>query len=200
MADPAAEIRALYQRHAAAFARQRGQSLIERGWLETFAEGLPAAARVLDIGCGSGAPIGGWLLGRGFRLAGIDTAPALLDMARAGFPQAEWIEADMRAIPLAGPFDGLIAWHSFFHLPHDDQRAMFGQFARLAAPGARLMFTSGTSHGEAIGRFEGERLYHASLDPGEYRALLAAHGFTLLRHRAEDPECGGATVWLAERR
>ncbi|MFD2843650.1 hypothetical protein [Paracoccus cavernae] len=76
---------------------------------------------------------------------------------------------------------------------------MFGTFARLAAPRAALIFTSGPAGGEAIGRFQGEALYHASLDPEEYRALLSAHGFVVLDHRAEDPACGGATVWLAKR-
>ena len=31
------------------------------------------------------------------------------------------------------------------------------------------------------------------------RALLAEHGFELCAHRAEDPDCGGHTVWLAQR-
>ena len=52
-------------------------------------------------------------------------------------------------------------------------------------------------HGEAIGSYQGERLYHASLAPGEYRGLLSSHGFDLVFHQAEDPLCGLHTVWLA---
>ena len=74
---------------------------------------------------------------------------------------------------------------------------MFPIFATHAAPGAALMFTSGPAAGEALGVFEGETLYHASLDPAEYRDLLAANGFTVVGHRPEDPDCGGRTVWLA---
>ncbi len=61
------------------------------------------------------------------------------------------------------------------------------------------MFTSGPAYGEAIGSFAGERLYHASLDPAEYRALLAENGFAVVAHAVEDPGCGGHTVWLAQR-
>ena len=61
------------------------------------------------------------------------------------------------------------------------------------------MFTSGPAAAVAIGEFEGEPLYHASLDPEEYRALLSENGFEVLRHVAEDPSCGGATVWLAQK-
>ena len=62
------------------------------------------------------------------------------------------------------------------------------------------MFTSGPAFGEAIGTFEGEPLYHGSLDPAEYRALLDAQGFEVVAHVAEDATCGGHTIWLARRR
>ena len=43
---------------------------------------------------------------------------------------------------------------------------MFPRFAAHAQPGAPLMFTSGSEAGEAIGEWQGEPLYHASLEPG----------------------------------
>lgn len=76
---------------------------------------------------------------------------------------------------------------------------MFPIFDRHAAAHAALLFTSGTSHGTAIGSYAGEPLYHASLAPEEYRALLEAHGFTVHAHIVSDPGCGGHTVWLAAR-
>nr|WP_277404918.1 class I SAM-dependent methyltransferase [Achromobacter xylosoxidans] len=174
--------------------------LIERAWLADFLAALPAAApRVLDIGCGTGMPIAGHLIDNGCQLTGVDSAPALLARAAASFPQHTWIAADMRQLPCAGPFDGLIAWHSFFHLSPEDQRPMFAQFRRLAAPGAALMFTSGTTLGEAIGQLDGQPLYHGSLDSAEYRDLLEANGFEVLRHVEWDASCGNATVWLARR-
>jgi hypothetical protein len=66
------------------------------------------------------------------------------------------------------------------------------------APRGLLLFTSGPSHGEAIGNLYGRPLYHASLDAEEYRSLLDANGFEVLRHTVEDPECGRHTVWLAQ--
>ncbi|WP_313294721.1 class I SAM-dependent methyltransferase [Pseudomonas sp.] len=53
--------------------------------------------------------------------------------------------------------------------------------------------------GEALGIFQGETLYHASLDPREYAAQLHDHGFELLEHVVEDADCGGHTVWLGRR-
>ncbi|MBN9262953.1 MAG: SAM-dependent methyltransferase, partial [Hyphomicrobium sp.] len=89
-------------------------------------------------------------------------------------------------------------WDSFFHLTVEDQRAMFAIFRAHAAPGAALMFTSGPAHGEAIGSYCGEPLYHASLDADEYTTLLKANGFEVVAHVVEDATCGGRTVWLAQ--
>jgi hypothetical protein len=76
---------------------------------------------------------------------------------------------------------------------------MFAVFAAHAADTALLMFNSGPAHGEGIGAYRGDPLYHASLDPEEYRRLLAANGFGVVDHVVEDPEGGGRTVWLARR-
>ena len=119
-------------------------------------------------------------------------------MARANFPEQMWLQADMRQFNLAQKFDAILAWDSFFHLTQDDQRQMFAQFARHAQLGTVLMFSSGPAHGEAIGELFGEPLYHASLAPEEYHALLRQNGFQVLEMVAEDPECSGHTVWLAQ--
>lgn len=189
----------LYERHAAAFDRRRGRGLFEKPWLDRFAALLPAAGSVLDIGCGMGEPMARYLIERGFAVTGIDSSESLIAICRQRFAGQTWLVGDMRALDLGRRFDGLLAWHSLFHLEPDDQRAMFPRFAAHARPGAALMFNSGPQAGEEIGEFEGEPLYCASLSPTEYRALLTANGFVLRDHRADDAECGGATVWLALR-
>ncbi len=123
----------------------------------------------------------------------------MIALCRENFPERQWFVADMRTLDLGRCFEGIMAWDSFFHLSFDDQRAMFPVFRAHAAPGAPLLFTSGPRHGEAIGKLRGEPLYHASLDPDEYRALLAANDFAVVAERMEDPECGGHSVWLARR-
>lgn len=168
--------------------------------MERFLTALPTAGHdVLDLGCGSGKPLGAYLIKQGCNVTGVDGAAAMVDTARARFPAQRWITADMRALPPLGKFHGVLAWHSFFHLPPEDQRLMFKAFADLSHAGAALMFTSGTELGDAIGTFEGAPLYHGSLDKTEYRNLLQANAFELIRHVERDPACGGATVWLARK-
>jgi cyclopropane fatty-acyl-phospholipid synthase-like methyltransferase len=204
MTEDAERIVGLYERHAHAWADRRSRAFIEKAWLDRFAALLPAGAEVLDIGCGTGEPIARYLSSRGFAVTGIDSSPTFVRLARGGVgtehSSADFRVGDMRLLQLKRRFAGLLAWDSFFHLTGDDQAAMFAVFAAHAANGAALMFTSGPKHGEAIGSFAGEPLYHASLDPDAYRALLDRHGFDVVAHVAEDRECGGHTVWLARRR
>lgn len=188
----------LYQRHAAAWAHDRGTALIERAWLDRMRALIPANPEILDLGCGSGDPIARYLINQGAALTGIDTAPAMIALCTEKFSAHHWQLADMRGLALRRRFNALLAWDSFFHLPPDDQRAMFPVFRAHAAAGAALIFTSGTHHGVALGSYAGETLYHASLDPAEYRRRLAEHGFIVIDHKAEDPDCGRRTVWLAQ--
>jgi SAM-dependent methyltransferase len=190
----------LYQRKAQQWIRDRGlhNSLFERSWLDRFRALLPLAAPILDIGCGSAEPISRYFIENRHRVTGVDSSAALIEFCRARFPEQAWIVADMRELALKRKFGGILAWDSFFHLCPDDQRCMFPIFREHAAPQAALMFTSGPAYGEAVGSFEGEPLYHASLDPAEYRLLLSQNGFRMVSHVIEDPSCGFHTIWLAQ--
>lgn len=189
----------LYEQHAREWDNLRGAApLMERKWLDPFLTGLAPRAAILDLGCGSGQPIARHCIDRGFTVTGVDSSPTLIGICRDRFATAEWIVADMRTLDLGRTFDAIVAWDSFFHLAMDDQRAMFPVFAKHAHDGTRLMFTSGPAEGEAIGRWQGEPLFHASLGPDEYIALLRQHGFAVTAHQPDDPECGGHTVWIAE--
>ncbi|MGY5957107.1 class I SAM-dependent methyltransferase [Kosakonia sp. BK9b] len=200
MTHPAARaILSLYQRHAEAFARQRSRTLFEKPWLDKFTAIIGNRGSILDIGCGNGQPIAEYFIAQGFTLTGVDGASAMLARARARFPHQRWLQQDMRQLALNDTFDGLIAWDSFFHLSQQDQREMFDIFARHSHAGSALMFTSGPADGIAMGQFEGEPLFHASLAPEAYRSQLTAAGFDVVEAVLNDPACAGHSVWLAQR-
>lgn len=142
-------------------------------------------------------PVAHYMAATGFHVTGVDSSPMLISFCRTRMPDQEWIVADMRSLALGRRFDGTLAWDSFFHLKHDDQRRMFRIFAVHSAPDGILMFNAGFSQGEALGSYRGEPLYHASLNPSEYEALLAGAGFELIEHKINDPAEGGRIFWLA---
>jgi SAM-dependent methyltransferase len=200
MTSESDQIISLYQRKADNWDADRGRSLFERPWLDRLLALVPERASVLDLGCGSGEPIARYLIENGHDVVGVDSSPALISLCTERFPDHTWAVADMRTPGLGRRFDAIVAWDSFFHLTPDDQRCMFPVFGRHVAARGALMFTSGPARGEVIGSFHGEPLYHASLDPAEYRALLDEAGFEVVAHVAEDPTCGGHTIWLAQHR
>jgi SAM-dependent methyltransferase len=198
MESDAERVAELYQRHAVAWSRDRGEHPGEQRWLDRFLDLVSVGRRtVLDIGCGAGVPIAGYLIEKGCRTTGVDSSSAMIGMCARRFPAHDWLVADMRNLELGRTFGGILAWDSLFHLTAEDQRRMFPIFGRHAAPGAVLMFTSGPAAGERVGEYRGEPLYHASLGGDEYRALLGDSGFEVVDHVVEDPECGMHTVWLA---
>jgi 2-polyprenyl-3-methyl-5-hydroxy-6-metoxy-1,4-benzoquinol methylase len=198
MDDAAKRIVDHYQRHASAWdAERRGAAWIDKPFIERFLALLPQGTTVLDLGCGGGSPVALHMVAQGFRVTGVDSSPALISLCRTRMPGQEWIVGDMRSLALGRRFGGILAWDSFFHLPHEDQRTMFRIFAMHAAPAAILMFNAGFGHGEAVGSYRGDPLYHASLDASEYAALLEEFGFELIEHSIDDPAKGGRIFWLA---
>jgi 2-polyprenyl-3-methyl-5-hydroxy-6-metoxy-1,4-benzoquinol methylase len=190
-----------YERHAKDWDSDRRNSpWNDRLWHDRFISALGSGATILDLGCGSGEPVARHMADQGFHITGVDSSPTMISLCRRRLPAHDWLVADMRRLSLGRRFDGLLAWDSFFHLAHDDQRQMFAIFANHALPGAMLMFNTGPSHGEGIGDYWGDVLYHASLAPSEYEGLLDRVGFDLIERVINDRRAGGRTVWLGRYR
>jgi SAM-dependent methyltransferase len=181
------DIVALYERRARDWVGDRALQtvFIEKGWMDHFLALVKPGGTVLDLGCGPGKPIAAYLLAQGASVCGVDSSPTMISLARGNFRDCEWIVADMRTLDLGRRFAGILAWDSFFHLSPGAQQRMFPIFRDHAMAGAPLMFTSGPCHGEAIGSFRSEPLYHASLAPDEYRSLFVQFGFEAVAEKME---------------
>ncbi|MDR6339468.1 SAM-dependent methyltransferase [Filimonas zeae] len=187
-----------YNNIAGWFAENRYTGLLEKPYLDMLIHHIGKGAKVLDLGCGTGIPVITYLLQQGMQVLGVDASHSMLDIAIHNFPEVDFQQADMRNLSLHQKFDAIIAWHSFFHLPPEDQPPMFRIFSNHLNPGGILLFTSGTKHSEVLSFMGGENVYHGSLDTQEYRDLLELHQFKILQYREDDPECGNATIWMTQ--
>lgn len=187
-----------YEKNARRWDIERPKGLFEQAWLDRFLGATMAGTSLLELGPGAGEPMTKYMIEQGYHLAGVDISASMIAICQRRFPDHDWYVGDMCALNLGQAFDGILAWDSFFHLKHSDQRAMFPLFSAHAKAGTTLMFTSGHEYGEAIGTLCGEPLYHASLDTIEYQQLLADNGFRVIDHIVEDETCCGHTIWLAE--
>jgi len=98
---------------------------------------------VLEVACGTGR-VAMHLLRDGLRLVGLDLSPEMLDVARqksAGFANARWVEADMRAFDLGEAFELVIVpGHAFHNLTTiEDQMACLECIERHLAPSGTLV-------------------------------------------------------------
>jgi 2-polyprenyl-3-methyl-5-hydroxy-6-metoxy-1,4-benzoquinol methylase len=180
------------------FSENRYRGLMEKPYLEKLIHIIGEGGTVLDLGCGTGMPIMSYLIDHGMQVTGVDASYRMLEIAKNNLPQAEFIQSDMRELSLNRKFDAIIAWHSFFHLPAEDQSSMFKIFKDHLNSNGVLLFTSGKEHGEAWGINGGENLFHASLDADCYQTLLETHHFRVLIYKEDDPQCGDATIWMAQ--
>lgn len=190
---------AIYDAVASAYDAERRKDLFELPWLRRALRDVRPGGAVLDLGCGAGEPIGAWLVGQGYAVTGADFAPAMLDLFRARLPQARVAHADMRALDLGARFDAIIGWGSFFHLTPDEQRKALPRIAAHLAPGGRLLLTVGPGADEGTGTAGGRRVYHASLGPNEYRAILDTAQSPVEAFAPEAWDAAGHSMLLARR-
>lgn len=172
---------------------------MEKFYLNFIQKCLKPKSKILDVGCGTGEPIAQFLINQGYDVTGIDASRKMIGLCKQRFPKNKWILADMRTLDLNEKFHAVIAWHSFFHLPHDDQRVTLKLLASYVDQNGLLVFTSGYESDEVWSDNGGHNLYHASLSTEEYQQILIDNNFKVLAHKIRDPECGDATVWVAQK-
>lgn len=132
----------------------QGFSTNTQGWYSWYFEhlDLPANARVLELGCGSGALWHAVLdrLPAGWQITLSDASEGMVEEARqavaARAAQFTFQVVDAHEIPFPdGSFDAVIANHMLYHV--SDRPRAIAEMRRVLAPGGRLFAaTNGKGH------------------------------------------------------
>lgn len=169
-----------------------GREFRERRYVDLAVRDLPPGARVLDVGCGTGRPVARYLAGRGFRVVGVDSSAAMLDIARRVVPEAELIQADMVGMELAGGFAAAVMWDSLFHVPRAHHRAVYRKLRDALRPGGRLLLSTGGTGDEGFtSEMYGETFFYSGFAPEETLDLLRSEGFEVELCEVDDPSALG---------
>lgn len=177
-----------------------GGTFAERRQVERLVAPLAPGASILDVGCGSGEPIGRFLADGGFAVTGIDLSPRLIEFARRALPGGTFIEGDMRTVRLDRTFDAVVAWDSVFHLPRADHAPVYARFHAWLRPQGRLLVSLGGSGGDDFtSEMLGARFYYSGHEPEHARELLARAGFRIEHWEVDDPTALGHIAVVAVR-
>jgi SAM-dependent methyltransferase len=111
--------------------------VLDRIWIPR----LPAAARLLDLCCGTGY-LAGILVRRGFRVTGIDASPAMIECARENAPAACFHVGEAAELQLPREFQGAVStFDSLNHvLGYAALETVLRNTANALLPGAPFVF------------------------------------------------------------
>ena len=189
-------------------ANKRAQGYLERviSYVDRILEDLPAGAKVLDLGCGTGEPVAKHLVERGFAVTGVDESEQMLKFARQTVPEAELIHADMVTVELMETFDAAVVWDSMFHVERKHHAAIYRKLAHaLRAGGQVLLSVGGSAPTEAEGEgftseMHGQTFYYSGFAPEVARELIEAAGFEIELWEVDDPTSRGHIAVIARKR
>jgi SAM-dependent methyltransferase len=127
---------AIGDRYDETFPHKEGQV----GSAEWLIRSLPAGARVLDLGCGTGIPTAVQLAEAGLRVVGVDLSGGMVALARTNGPAAEFHQADIADLRPGGPrdlgrFDAVAAFFSLLMLPRAEIPLALRTIHHLLPPG-----------------------------------------------------------------
>lgn len=157
---------------------------------------LRPGARVLDLGCGSGWPIGEILAQADLKQAGLDASPTLIEAYRNRFPESEWVCEPVQgsAFLKGGGFEAIVAIGIVFLLPEDEQETLIPELFEALEPGGWLLFSAPKETGMWDDLLTGRR--SVSLGEAGYRSLLESAGFEAIATFSDE---GGNNLYEARR-
>jgi SAM-dependent methyltransferase len=144
--------------------------------------GVGSGTRLLDVACGSGYAAA-LAADRGAAVAGVDIAPALLEIARERTPDGTFVEGEMDALPFADEQFDVVTSVNGFQFALDPAKA-FAEATRVLVPGGRLAAATFAeperNEGTAL-HLAMKALVDEPADAGGLEAMLEPAGLSLVR-------------------
>ena len=157
---------------------------------EDWVARLPPGGRVLDVGCGHGAPVVATLLERGFQVTGIDVSDGMLARARDAYSAAAFHNCLPTELNEQETYDGICSFFSLLHTDPIELRVALLRLQRALKPGGHLLIGSLLSNVNArqgpLYRFKGQWVWGCEFSADEVQAALTAQDRFTIVQRTED--------------
>ena len=162
--------------------------------IREFSELLPAGARVLDIGCGTGSPIDTYLCEKGFSVFGIDISEKMIaEAVKHNLPNARFVVKDFMDFQSNKLFDAVIAFDSIWHIEEERQSEIYEAVSRLLRPGGYFLFTHGREQGTVHGTMFSHEFVYSALDGEQVRRLLSEQDLEIVSWQEDYEEATTGT-------
>ena len=142
-----------------------------------FCDRLPKHARVLDVGCGPGIPIGKALVGKDFKVTGVDLSETMVSLAKNNVPEAGFLCMSMTDLDEKEVYDGIIAAYSMLCLEPEQFKQTAQRMVTALKPGGLLLVTLNEPSGahkeeESYACIMGQRMYSRPYTETEVKAAF----------------------------
>ena len=173
------------------------------GWLADLQDRVPAAGRVLDIGCGCGVPVARLLSAAGYGVTGVDISDVQIERARQLVPAASFIRADATELDFpTGSFDAVICLYALIHMPLDRQPPLLRLISRWLRPGGWFLITTGQDAwtGTEDNWLGGPAaMWWSHADADTYRSWISRAGMEIISQQFVPEGDGGHALFWARR-
>lgn len=182
-----------YESSATRFLSRR-DATVGAATVASWADGLVAGNRLLDLGCGAGGSYTPCLLDRGLQLFAIDASPRLLKAYQQRYPSVTTACEPAEASSFFNrDFHGVIAIGLIFLLQPATQLSVLSKMAKSLTAGGRLLFSSPYQICAWNDLLTGRQ--SRSLGRSEYQSALKDQGLSLV---AEYTDEGGSHYFAFE--
>src|ERR1035437_10954279 len=118
-------------------------------YLKKFASLLKPNSVILDIGCGAGLPVDGFLVESGHKVMGIDISGRQISLARRNVPKGSFEVKDMSELKKSRhQVDGVVSFYSIYHIPREEHQHLFKLLNSFLPQGGLTLVTMGSEEYE----------------------------------------------------
>lgn len=180
---------------------------VREPWARKVDTYLAPGERVVELGCGTGLPVGRRLAER-YEYQGVDASVEMLARARDAIPAGRLEHADLLTVRVApGSLGAVVSFFAISHVPREHHARLFDSIASWLRPGGVFVgnLTSRDDPGSVEASWlEAGPMRWSGFDETDNRRLLAASGLRIVDAevtRLREPDgCVIAPMWFVAER
>ncbi|WP_148214079.1 class I SAM-dependent methyltransferase [Desulfohalobium retbaense] len=162
-------------------------------FLQPLSKYLQPGTYILDVGCGAGRDML-WLQKRGFNCTGLDSSPALAELARR-HTGLSVIEADFESFDFQRmDMDALLLVGALVHVPYERFQLIFSRILRVLKPEGHVLLTMKQGQG-AQNRPDGRVFYLWSKD--DLMHIFEDFGLNCLEYFEQQSKIRASDIWMS---